>query len=406
MTLSTEADPPTGLRIVVLNWRDSRHPEGGGSELYAESVMSGLAERGHVVTLLTARYPGSSPREQGAGFLVLRAGGRFTVYVRSLLRILFRRVGPFDVVVDVQNGMPFLARIVTRKPVVVLCHHVHREQWSIALGATRTGRLAARIGWFVESRVAPRFYRGCRYVTVSGVSADELCELGVRRTDIDVVHNGAFPARTGSDRSNTPEVLVLGRLVPHKRVEHAVRAVAELSGELPDLHLTIVGHGWWEPQIRAEIQLLGMTDRVHLTGHIDEDSKHELLGRAWVLATPSVKEGWGLCVIEAAAHGTPSVAYHGAGGVAESILDGRTGLLAQDEADFTRQLRRLLTDRLLSERLGRHARLHADQFSWSATTTAFESVLHDVTGTRPLSSPELLPTPRPSSDEERIAVRS
>ena len=71
---------------MVLSWRDSRHPEGGGAELYLENVMAGLASRGHIVTMLTARYPGAARRSRQEGFLVLRAGGRYTVYLRCLLR--------------------------------------------------------------------------------------------------------------------------------------------------------------------------------------------------------------------------------------------------------------------------------------------------------------------------------
>jgi glycosyltransferase involved in cell wall biosynthesis len=312
--------PPHLLRVAILSWRDSTHPEGGGSEQYAEAMAAGLAERGHSVTILTARHPGSTKQEERDGYLIRRAGGRFTVYLRALLRIL---TGPrFDVIVDVQNGTPFFARLVTRRPVVVLCHHVHRDQWRIALGNTWVGRRIATVGWWVESWLAPRILRGCRYVTVSEVSRRDLIGLGVRPADITVVHNGTPAPLPGVARSEAPEIVVLGRVVPHKRVEHAVRAVAALSNELPDLRLTVVGHGWWSDEVASEVARLGLADRVELVGHVSEERKHELLSRAWVLATPSVMEGWGLCVVEAASHGTPSVAYRSAGGLTESVLHG------------------------------------------------------------------------------------
>jgi glycosyltransferase involved in cell wall biosynthesis len=96
-----------------------------------------------------------------------------------------------------------------------------------------------------------------------------------------------------------------------------------------------------------------------------------------------------LCVVEAAVHGTPSVAYRSAGGLAESILDGRTGLLADDtEAAFVAELRRLLTDDLLRTRTARAAGAHAERFTWAATTAAFGRVLAEVTGTAPLVIPQ------------------
>lgn len=386
------------LRVAMLNGRDSGHPEGGGSELYVESVAAGLVARGHEVTLLSARYPGSVADEMRDGVRVLRAGGRFTVYPRAALRLLLRGRHRFDVVVDVQNGMSFLSRLVTRRPVVVLCHHVHREQWHIAFGSSLKGRLLAAVGWWIESRLAPRVYRGSRYVTVSEHSKANLLELGVRAADVTVVHNGTPAAASVTARGETPEILVLGRLVPHKRVEHAVRAVHALRKDIPDLRLTIAGHGWWEPEIRAEIERLGLGRQVDVMGFVDDVTKHRLLSRAWVHATPSIKEGWGLCVVEAAAHGTPSVAYRSAGGVAESVVDGVTGLLAESsEEDFVAALRRLLTDDVLRARTARAAAVYAGRFSWSATTDAFAGVLGEVTRTPVLA----IPTPRSPDESER-----
>jgi glycosyltransferase involved in cell wall biosynthesis len=401
----------TGLRVLLLSWRDSGHPEGGGSEQYGESMAAGLAAQGHQVTILTARYPGSAAEEKVDGYRVLRAGGRFTVYLRSLLRVLLRRAGQFDVVVDVQNGTPFFARLVTRRPVVVLCHHVHRDQWGIVFGGTRSGDVLAALGWWLESRVAPLVQRSCRYVTVSEVSKLDLIDLGVRAENITIVHNGTPPPLPGTDRSETPEIVVLGRVVPHKRVDHAVRAVAALQQELPDLRLTVLGHGWWSEALRAEVERCGVTDRVDLVGYVDEAVKHELLSRAWVMATPSVMEGWGLCVVEAASHGTPSVAYRSAGGLAESVVHGSTGLLVEDdEAAYTSALRELLVDTGLRLRMGAEARNHARLFTQEASVNAFAAVLLTAAG-RPV--PTLrpatvqLPGPRTASDvTEQEAART
>ena len=397
--------PQTGvaLRVLVLSWRDSDHPEGGGSEQYGESMAAGLAALGHQVTVLTARYPGSTAEEHRDGYRILRAGGRFSVYLRTLLRVLTRRAGGFDVVVDVQNGTPFFARLVTRRPVVVLCHHVHRDQWGIVFGGSRPGDLMAKIGWWLESSLAPRVLRGCRYVTVSEVSRLDLIELGVRPDHITIVHNGTPPPLPGTTRSTTPEIVVLGRVVPHKRVEHAVRALASLQAELPDLRLTVLGQGWWSERVRAEVERCGVSDRVDLVGHVDEGRKHELLSRAWVMATPSVMEGWGLCVVEAASHGTPSVAYRSAGGLAESVVHNSTGLLAEDdEAAFATALRTLLVDHALRNRMGEQARLRSQTFTQEASVNAFAAVLMTAAG-HPVPAgartPILLPGPRTSAED-------
>jgi glycosyltransferase involved in cell wall biosynthesis len=379
----TERRDRTRPGVVILNWRDRRNPEGGGSELYAEEVAARLARRGHAVTIFCAAHE-AAPADETTddGVRIVRRGTNRTVYLQAAWHHLRGRFGEHGVVVDVQNGMPFLARLYARRPVVVLVHHVHREQWHVVLGPA-----LASFGWWVESWLSPRVHRRNRYVTVSAVSRAELAELGVDAGRITVVHNGT-PAVTGPPvpRTAAPSLLVLGRLVPHKRVELALRALAALSADHPGLTLTVAGRGWWLDPLRAEAERLGVADRVAFAGFVDDPAKHRLLASSWLHLVPSLKEGWGLSVIEAAAHGTPSVAFAEAGGVAESIVDGRTGALAADPDDFTAHVGALLRDDVARARMGQAARQHAANFSWEQTAERFAAVLDEVTGTPPAAS--------------------
>ncbi|MCH8614029.1 glycosyltransferase family 4 protein [Arsenicicoccus dermatophilus] len=365
------------MRIAVLSWRDLTHPEGGGAERYAHTVCAGLAALGHEVTLLCADHGGAPRRERHPdGYRILRQGGRLGVYPRSLLRLrsLERAQGRLDVVVDVQNGLPFAARLATRTPVVVLVHHVHREQWPVVFG-----RVVATLGWWLESRVSPRLYAGCQYVAVSGRTRDELAELGVRPEHVSVIHNGTeLPLDLGEPRAAEPRLVVLGRLVPHKRVELAVDVVVALRERLPGLRLHVIGDGWWRDEIAAHVQAVGAGDAVALLGHVDEETKHRELAAAWVCLAPSLKEGWGLSVIEAASHGVPTVAFHGAGGLSESVLDGFTGLLAHDQAELVAHTERLLTDDATRAETSRAARAHARRFSWADTVRRWDGLLRHV----------------------------
>ena len=370
----TETLPPRAgqRRVLIMNWRDVAHPEGGGSERYVESVGRRLAASGWEVTLLCATHPGHRGWSERDGLRVLQVGGPLSVYLRGLLHLLRHR---YDVVVDVQNGVPFWSRLVARGPVVVLVHHVHREVWPVAVGP-----VAARIGWFLESRVAPLVYRRCRYVTVSDASRRDLVALGVQPGRIDVVHNGteawAFPDAT---RSVTPRLSVVGRLVPHKRVEHAVAAVARLA-PLYDVHLDVVGHGYWEDEIRRYAGELGVLDRVHFHGYVSDEQKHALLSASWVHVCPSLKEGWGLVCVEAARHGVPTVAYRAAGGVVESVRDGRTGYLVEDLDGLVDRITTLIADADLRGAMGERAREFAHGYSWDATSRRFTAVLDAVSG--------------------------
>ncbi|KAA1423423.1 glycosyltransferase family 4 protein [Mumia zhuanghuii] len=356
--------------VLICNWRDTRNPEGGGSEKFVEEVALGLVDRGYRVTAFCAAHDNAPRDEVRDGIRFVRRGDKMAVYAFAFLGLLLRRFGRVDLVVDVQNGLPFFTRLATRKPVVVLVHHVHREQWPVVYPG-----LVGRIGWWVESWLAPRLYRHSRYVAVSTATRDELVALGVEADRISIVHNGTEPSPvTHVTRTEQPSMCVVGRLVPHKQVEHAIDTVAQLV-EIPGLTLTVVGDGWWEEELRAYAASLGVADRVDFTGFVDERTKHEIYASSWVMALPSLKEGWGLVVGEAGSHGTPTIAYRSAGGTRESIDDGASGVLVDEHAEFVAAVRHVLTDDEERRRLGKGAFEKSQMFTWAQTREGFASVL-------------------------------
>ncbi len=352
--------------LLIVNWRDTTNPEGGGSERYVEEVATGLAALGWSVTVLCAGYPGAPREAHRRGVRYLYRGSKLTVYAHGLWQAFRHRRHR---IVDVQNGVPFFTRLV-RRDVVVLVHHVHREQWQVVY----PGR-AGRLGWWLESRLSPRLYRDCRYVTVSTASHDELVEIGVDAARIDVVHNGTEPAPARQrPRSDAPTVLCVGRLVPHKQVEHAIDAVARARATMPDARLVVVGAGWWDERLREYAERHGVADAVEFRGFVTEDEKHAAYDEAWLLALPSLKEGWGIVVGEAAVHGVPTVAYRSAGGPTESVHEG-AGVLVDDHGEFCAEVVDLLGDEVLRRALSAGAVRSADRFTWTGTVRAFERVL-------------------------------
>jgi glycosyltransferase involved in cell wall biosynthesis len=368
--------------VLLLCWRDTGHPQGGGSETYLQRIGAQLAASGVAVTLRTARYPGAPRREVSDGVRISRAGGRYSVYLWALLAMATARLGmgPLrgvrpDAVVDTQNGLPFLARLVYGRRVAVLVHHCHREQWPVA------GRVIGRLGWLVESWLSPRLHRGNQYVTVSLPSARDLVGLGVGNERIAVVRNGLVEAPAVSlcgPRAAAPRVLVLSRLVPHKQIEDALAAVAQLRPLVPGLHLDIVGGGWWWQRLVDHAARLGISDAVTFHGHVDDVTKHHVMQQSWVHLLPSRKEGWGLAVVEAAQHAVPTIGYRSSGGLADSIIDGVTGVLVESRAELVEQLHELLTDPVLRDQLGAKAQARSAEFSWRQSADAMRTVLESV----------------------------
>ncbi|KZS74560.1 glycosyl transferase [Mycobacterium kansasii] len=376
----------SGLRsVLLLCWRDTGHPQGGGSETYLQRIGAQLVASGIEVTLRTARYPGAPRHDVIDGVRISRAGGRYSVYVWALVAMALARfrLGPLrgarpDVVVDTQNGLPFLARLLYGRRTVVLVHHCHREQWPVA------GPVLGRLGWFIESTLSPRLNRHNQYVTVSLPSARDLVALGVDNGRIAVVRNGldeAPPQTLSVPRAATPRVVVLSRLVPHKRIEDALEAVAELRRRnpgIPGLHLDVVGGGWWRQRLVDHVNRLGISDAVTFHGHVDDLTKHHVLQSSWVHLLPSRKEGWGLAVVEAAQHSVPTVGYRSSGGLSDSIIDGVTGILVGSHRELVDRLEQLLSDPILRDQLGAKAQVRSGEFSWQQSADAMRVVLETV----------------------------
>lgn len=359
------------MQVLFCNWRDTKNPEGGGSERYVESMARGLVERGHQATIFCAEHDRAPRDEVVDGVRFIRRGSKLDIYARAFLGIVFRRFGAFDLIVDVQNGLPFFTRLATRKPVVVLVHHVHREQWPVVYPG-----LMGKVGWWIESWLAPRIYRHSKYVAVSSATREELIGLGVDRERISIVHNGNDPApAVDYERSAAPRICVVGRLVPHKQVEHAIDAVAALTEEFPTLVLDVVGAGWWDEELRAYARDQGVADRVEFHGFVDDKTKHEIYAQSWLMALPSLKEGWGIVIGEAGTHSTPTVAYRSAGGTNESIDDKDSGILVDSHHEFIDAIRQLIADDERRGFLGQGALEKSHKFTWANSQKEFAQVL-------------------------------
>lgn len=363
------SSPRSACSIVFLTWRDQQHPDGGGSEVYVESVARELAARGHHVQVRCARHPGSAAREVVDGVEIVRRGGRLTVYVRSFGWALTagRRT---DVVVDVINGLPFMARLARRRGLVALVHHVHREQWHIIYPGWR-----GRLGWWIESRLTPAVYRDVVHVTVSDSSRRDLVAFGVDPALIHVAHNGLDPRPAVPASPSPHRISVLARLVPHKQIDHAFHVVRELQDDVPDIALDVIGDGWWRDELVEAARSAGVEERVVFHGRVSAERRDELLASSAVMLLPSVKEGWGLAVMEAAAQGTPSIAYRSAGGVTESVVHHETGLLVDSLDDLVEATAMLLADDDARQRMSACARRRAQQFTWPATASVVEQVI-------------------------------
>src|SRR5207244_10637749 len=222
---------------------------------------------------------------------------------------------------------------------------------------------------------------------------------GIPLDRIEVGYLGVQHEAYGADpsaRAAQPTLLYLGRLKRYKRIE----VVLDVLERNPDAVLELAGEGDHRPALEAEIERRGLRDRVRMHGHVSEEKKRELYQRAWLNITASSAEGWCLSVMEAAVCGTPSAAL-AVGGLPESIVDGRTGVLAENALELAQKVGAVLADESLRDRLAREAMRRTAEFTWDATARHTLAVLESQLP-RELVRAEPAPAP---TDSEHAARR-
>ncbi|MCC3778439.1 glycosyltransferase [Streptomyces sp. UNOB3_S3] len=365
-----------GRHVVVCNWRDGRHPQAGGAELYCEEVARQLHDAGVRVTYLTSRPQGAARREDTGFGAVVRGGGRFTVYAFVLLWLLRHRRS-IDAVIDSQNGIPFFTPLVLRRrtPVVLLIHHVHQGQFALWFP-----RPVAGLGRWLEGRGSGMVYGRRAVCAVSPSTRAEIRRGLAVRGPVHFAPAGLDtppPPTAPRHRAPAPRVVCVGRLVTQKRVDRLVHAMPALRRELPGAELHIVGDGEAREGLTALVDELGVGHCVVLHGRVSQEERDALVDSAWITATTSLAEGWGLSVMEAAAAGVPALAYD-VPGLRDTVRDGVTGWLLGPDDDLTSGLAKALRaveSPRDAARWDAECRAWAGRFSWTATTAHLLAVL-------------------------------
>lgn len=366
------------LRILVVNWLDRENPQAGGAEAHLHETFGRLTQRGHEVTLLASGWKGCEAHAELDGIEVHRAGARYTFSLaapRHFRRGLRNR--HFDVVVEDLNKVPLFTRYWTHAPVVALVHHLFgltafKEAWFPLAAAT----------WLLE-RPIPFVFRSAPTIAVSASTREDLGRRGLDSKRIEVIPNGIdlalYTPGPASMRTSEPSLLFLGRVKKYKRVDLLMRAVALLESEGLSVTLRVAGSGDDRPRLERIALKLGISDRVHFLGFVDEARKLELFRTSWLHALTSPNEGWGISIMEASACGTPSIASD-APGLRESVVDGETGLLVPhgDVRALADSIASLLKDERRRESMGRQARSFAEGFSWDECADRVEAFLHRV----------------------------
>jgi glycosyltransferase involved in cell wall biosynthesis len=369
------------MKILILNWRDIKHPLAGGAEISLLEHAKYWERMKNEVVWFSSTFTGAKNKEVIDGIRYIRKGSAYTVHFWAFIYYIKGKIDEPDIIIDNFHFIPFFTPLyVENKKVIGLINEVAGKLWFENLPY-----VFARVGYYLEPLFF-RVYESCPFIVASKSTYIDLQKMGISKESIRVIHNGLTKLDTKKNivKEKKPTILFLGRISKDKGISDALSAFNIIKKEIKDIQFWIIGKEEREGLLDhlLSIEKLKISKKqIHYFGFIKEEKKFELLKRAHILVHPSLKEGWGLTVIEAASQGTPTIGYN-VEGLRDSIVDGQTGILTSTTPQSLAQnLIKLLENKNLYKKMSINAVEWSKKFTWSKSTKQSWEMLKQVKDT-------------------------
>ena len=357
------------MRILWLAHRDPQNPKAGGAERTINEVCARLAKKGHKIILLTGGWKGCRPVENLQGIEIHRFGKNIGPHLAVPIFLLKCH---YDVVVnDLGHAVPWISSTILNKHNIVFFRHLHAR--------SLPGQVNPIMAKFITAIERCYFiiYHDTVFVTESTTSKNDLLKLGIKENEIIMIPPGVdkglfHPAA----KSKYPSMVYFGGMRKYKRPLETLYLLKGLLGKLQYVKLFVIGTGPEERSMKRLANELNMQDYVEFTGRISSEELSGIVASSWLNVHTSVTEGWGLSILEAAASGTPTVAYD-VPGVRDTVEDGLNGIKVKDGD------RKALADAAISilsdpVRWWSSSTEVAKKYSWDKTAELWEKLIDET----------------------------
>ena len=364
------------MNILIFNWRDIKHPKAGGAEIVTMVHAKSWIKAGHSVVWFSPKFKKAKDMEVIDEIRIIRKGNKLSVYFWAPLFYLFSGQ-KFDIVIDQIHGIPFFTPFFVRKPKIAFIHETAKELWDYMEPFPIN-----TIGKFIEP-IYFMFYKRIIFWTPSDSTIKDLMLQRIDKKNCIKILCGinnktlTVPVKKG----NKPIFIFVSRLVKMKGIEEVIDSFSAIRRERTESVLWIVGGGE-RPYInllKRKVKNLNLQKSITFFGFVPEKKKLELMRNANVLLHASVKEGWGLVIIEAASQSTPSIVYNVAG-LNESVINNKTGVVIRENTpeELAKQAIKLFEDKTRYQRFQKNGLEWARSLKWKDSTDESLKLLNDI----------------------------
>src|SRR3989449_921616 len=294
--------------IVILSRRTITHPLAGGASIYLHEIFRRLTHR-HDITVLSQASDGFFRTQEIDGIKYVNFGAK---YIRPVLplKYLTQYSKKADLLVDHGDvAIPWLSPLYSHTPKIAIVHQMVKEIFYYEFG-----RPVADVGSLVEKMIY-KAYTGCPIVAVSSSTANDLYGLGINREHVHIIPPACSIAgsKVPLEDRESMTITCVARMMRYKGLDLALGIFRDLLEKFPSARLELAGSGPHEYELRELVTTLGLSDHVHFLGRVSDFDKIKLYQSSRVLLNPSIREGYGMSVIEANSYGTPAVGWDVAG---------------------------------------------------------------------------------------------
>ncbi|QQG42229.1 MAG: glycosyltransferase family 4 protein [Candidatus Woesebacteria bacterium] len=370
------------MNILILSWRDPKHPLAGGAEQSVWEHAKGWRKAGNEIIWFSSRFKGSVVTENIDGIKIVRNGYQYLGVQIAALFYYFKNVKNVDLVVDQFHGLPFFTPLYVKKPKLALIQEVAGKVWLLNPLPFPINLIIGAIGFVFEPFIF-LLYRHVQFMTGSESAKLEVSKFGIPLKNITVVPHGVIlpKLKIKNEKLKMKTITFLGTLAKDKGIEDAIECFSLLDKK-GECNFWIIGKPETEDyfkKIKSKISDLGLNDKVKFWGRVTDAKKFELLAKSHVLVNPSAHEGWGLVNIEANAVGTPVVAYKSSG-LVDSVKDGQSGVIVSTNSPekIANVTISLFENKKLYEKLQRGSMSWSKNFSWTVSRAKSLLLLNKV----------------------------
>lgn len=314
------------MRILIFNWKDIRHPFAGGAEYVTHQYAKHLVKMGHKVNIFTKLFPNAKRNEIIDGINITRQGNTWSLYFFAYF-FYQNNKSNFDLIVDQIHGIPFFTPLYVKKPILAFIHEIAGEIWF------KEFSVPFSFFGYVAEKYYFKLYKKVAFLTDSPSTKKELIKYGILPARITTIPlTIGKPKILKISKTKYPQLLYLGRLSAMKRIDMLIISVCMLKPKIPHLKLLIAGVGKndYQKKLLELTHQLDLTHEVTFLGKIPEKHKWKFLRQSWIHINPSLKEGFGLTVLEAASQATPTIGF-AIPGLSDLIKNGINGSLVKNE---------------------------------------------------------------------------